>query len=341
MNLFRVAIVGAGSLKGKELKEVLEQHRFPAVDIKLLDDDESLGQVEAVGDEATFIQSVRPEQFENLDFAFFASEEAFTREHWRFAKQAGCAIVDMSYALEDEPAAAIRAPWIEQELRLDEQLDLQADAAVAAHPAAVVLGLVLLRARKIAGLRTAVATIFEPVSERGRRGMDELHEQTVNLLSFQELSKKVFDVQVAFNMVARYGEHAQTQLQIVEARVSRHLQQITRNRVPAPPLTVVQSPIFHAHIFSIYIELEQPAALGDLERVLQGDHITLVRAGEEGPSNVTAAGSEEILLAVRRDAQHENGFWLWAAADNLKLAAITAVECATALALTRSRGPVQ
>ena len=50
-NLFRVAIVGAASLKGKELKEVLEDRNFPAHDTRLLDDNESLGQLEPVGDE--------------------------------------------------------------------------------------------------------------------------------------------------------------------------------------------------------------------------------------------------------------------------------------------------
>jgi len=341
MNLFRVAIVGAGSLKGKELKEVLEDRRFPATEVKLLDDDEALGQLETVSDEATFIQGVRPEQFQNVDFAFFASDEAFTKQNWKLAKQAGSAIVDMSYALEQEPGAAIRAPWIEQELRLDEQLDLEADAAVVAHPAAVILGMILLRSQKVGPLKTAAATVFEPVSERGRRGMDELHEQTVSLLSFQELNKKVFDIQVAFNMLARLGQHSQIQLETIEARVARHLQQITRKRVAAPALAVVQSPIFHAHVVSVYIEPERRVALGDLEQALQGEHVALQRAGEEGPSNVTAAGRDEILLSVRRDVQHENGFWLWAAADNLRLGAITAVDCATALALTRSRGPVQ
>jgi aspartate-semialdehyde dehydrogenase len=342
MNLFRVAIVGAGSLKGKELKEALEERRFPAVEVKLLDDDESLGQLEAVADEATFIQGVRPEQFANVDFAFFAAEEGFTRENWKLAKRAGSAIVDMSYALEELSEAAIRAPWIEQELRLDEQLDLEADAAVVAHPAAVVLALLLLRVQKLGAAKTAVATILEPVSERGRRGMDELHEQTVSLLSFQEMTKKVFDVQVAFNAIARYGQQAHTQLEAVEARILRHFQKVTRDRVSTPATVLVQAPIFHAHIFSIYIELERKASLGDVEQALQGEHVSLIRAGQEdGPSNVTAAGRDEILLSVRRDPQHENGFWLWAAADNLRLSALTAVDCATALALTRSRGPVQ
>jgi aspartate-semialdehyde dehydrogenase len=341
MNLFRVAIVGAGSLKGKELKDVLEERRFPAADTKLLDDDESLGQLEAVGNEATFVQSVRPEQFENVDFAFFASEESFTRDNWRLAKQAGCAIVDLSYGLEDQADAAIRAPWIEQELRIDEQLDLEADAAVTAHPAAVVLALLLLRSQKLARLKTAVATVFEPVSERGKRGMDELHEQTVSLLSFQEMSKKIFDVQVAFNTVARYGQQAPTQLESVEARVLRHIQQITRKRLAVPPVVLVQAPIFHGHVFSMYVELERRVSLGDFEQALQGEHVSLIRAGEEGPSNVTAAGRDDILLSIRRNPQHEEGFWLWAAADNLRLAALTAFDCAAALALTRSRGPVQ
>jgi len=51
----------------------------------------------------------------------------------------------------------------------------------------VALALLLLRARKAGEIRTALATVFEPASERGRRGMDELHEQTVNLLNFQQM----------------------------------------------------------------------------------------------------------------------------------------------------------
>ncbi len=54
--LYRVAIVGASSLKGKEVAEVLDDRNFPSVDIKLLDDDETIGQLESVRDEINFIQ---------------------------------------------------------------------------------------------------------------------------------------------------------------------------------------------------------------------------------------------------------------------------------------------
>jgi len=58
-NAYRVAIVGAATLKGKEVAEVLNDRNFPSLDVKLLDDDESLGQLETMGDEVSFIQSVR------------------------------------------------------------------------------------------------------------------------------------------------------------------------------------------------------------------------------------------------------------------------------------------
>src|SRR5579864_3583045 len=340
-NLYRVALVGAAGLKGRELNEVLTQRNFPAADVRLLDDDESLGQLEAAGDEASFIQAVRAEQFEKADFSFFASDEAFTRRYWGMAKNAGSAIIDLSYALEDEPRMAIRSPWVEREMGSPPRADLESTSAVIAHPAAVVLAILLLRARKAGPLREVVATIFEPVSERGKAGMDELHEQTVNLLSFQQMPKRVFDVQVAFNLLAHYGEKAGTSLDSVERRIAKHLKRITHDQVHVPPLVLLQSPIFHAYVFSIYIELEREHTLAELSQVFAGEHIKLTAADEELPNNVNVAGEDDILLSVRPDITRPNGFWLWAAADNLKLAALTAVDCAAALALTRSRGSVQ
>jgi aspartate-semialdehyde dehydrogenase len=94
--LYRAAIVGAASLRGKELAELLNERNFPAADIRLLDDDESLGQLEAMGDEISFIQRVRAEQFENVDFTFFASDQESTRRSWKDARDAGSAIIDLS-----------------------------------------------------------------------------------------------------------------------------------------------------------------------------------------------------------------------------------------------------
>ena len=339
--LFRVAIVGAASLKGRELKDVLTERNFPAHDVRLLDDDESLGQLEAVGDEPTFIQSVLPEHLERVDFTFFASDDQFTRNIWEFAKKAGSDIIDLSYGLEGQDGVVLRAPWVEREIGTVPRVDLGIAPVRVAHPAAIVLALLLLRAGKAAKVARANVTAFEPASERGKRGMDELHEQTVNLLSFQQLPKIVFDSQVAFNLIDRYGEKSIPSLETVEQRIHRDFKSIVHNKAEVPSLMLLQAPIFHGHAFSLYIEFDRAIKIDEVTAALAGDHVEISQGGEDSPSNVNAAGQEKIQVLTRRDAERDRGFWLWASSDNLRVSALAAVECAESLIPGRPRGTVQ
>ena len=338
---FLVAIVGAATLKGKELKDVLTERNFPSGDIRLLDDEESLGQLESVGDEPSFIQSVTAEHLSGVDFTFFASEEAYTNKTWELARRAGSEIIDITYALDSRPEAVVRAPWLEQELGEGHPVELVTAPVVIAHPASVVLGLLMVRVHKHLKIRHANATVLEPASERGRRGMDELHEQTVNLLSFQQLPMIVFGTQVAFNVVPGYGEGSVPALAVIEERVLRHYRAITNARAPVPSLMLLQAPVFHAYTFSIYIELESPASLENFEAALAGEHLELLREPPNEPSNLSAAGQQDVQIAVRKDARSESGFWIWATADNLRVLASLAVESAEDMAATRPRGKVQ
>ncbi len=312
-SLYRVAIVGAASLKGKEIADVLRERNFPAVDVRLLDDDESLGQLEAAGDEISFIQSVRSEQFERVDFVFFASDPRSTRDNWKVARDLGNTIVDASFALEEEEGASVRSPWIERQTGQPVTPELQPGPVVVAHPAATVLALLALRSAEAAKIERMVATVFEPASENDQKGLDELHEQTVNLLSFQELPKNVFDIQVAFNLVARYGRRSELSLETVSKRIGKHYRQIARGATE-PALQVLQAPVFHGHAFSVYLEMEKPVAIGDFSEALAGEHVVVCgRAAaapmEDAPTNVSAAGQEDILVSLSADANRKNGVW--------------------------------
>ncbi len=340
--LYRVALVGGGTLKGKEVADVLSERKFPTADIKLLDDDESLGQLEAVGEEVTFIQSVRSDQFTKVDFTFFAGDQDTTRQGWEKARDGGGSILDLSFALEDEAAARIRSPWVERQLGQDLQLELQpGPIVIVAHPAAVVLALLVLRAQQAGKVHCVAATVFEPVSERGRKGIDELQEQSVNLLSFQELPQEVFDARVGFNLVRRLGEKSVPPMDAIERRIVKHFAQIAGKDALAPAVALLQAPVFHGHSFMLFLETEETVALGDLTQALQGDHVELARATDEQPNTVAAAGQDSILLSVTRDATNPKGFWLWAAADNLRIAARNAVECAENIAASLPKGTVQ
>lgn len=210
-----------------------------------------------------------------------------------------------------------------------------------AHPISITLALLLLRARKAGAIRRVVATVFEPASEHGQRGMDELHQQTVNLLSFQPLPKEVFDAQVAFNLVARYGQKSHPPLDSVEARVLRHYRQIAGPDAPQPSLMMLQAPIFHGHALAVYLEAETAVDLAALSQALAGDHVTVASSDQDAPSNVSSAGQSDIQVSLKPDPLQPNGVWVWAAADNLRISALTAVECAESMMATRPTGKIQ
>lgn len=256
-------------------------------------------------------------------------------------RDAGSAIIDLSAALENEPGATVRSLWVERERGQIAPPELQPGPCVTAHPAAITLALLLLRAQKAGTVRRVVATVFEPASEHGQKGMDELHQQTVNLLSFQPLPKDVFDAQVAFNMVFRYGQKSQPALDSVGARVLCHYQKIAGTDAPQPSVLLLQAPIFHGHALVIFLEMEKAIDLETLKQSLAGDHVTIPSAEEDAPSNVSSAGQADILLTLKADVSEPNGVWLWAALDNLRIAAVTAVECAESMTATRPTGKIQ
>ncbi len=338
----RFAIVGSSTLKGKELAELLPDSAFAAAEVRLLDNEETTGQLEAVGEEMTFVQRVAADNFEGSDVVFFGSDADFTRKHWTLASRAGSAVVDLSYGLENEKGASVRAPWIDRELGEMAPMDLQPGPVVVAHPAAIVLAILSLRLKKLGTPKTAVSVVFEPASERGRKGLDELHQQTVNILSFQSLPKDVYDAQVAFNLLSSFGAEATPTLASTEKKVSDHFKSIVRGEVQLPSLMLLQAAVFHGHAFSLYIEFDREVTLGDVAQALAGEHLEIVHPPEEeAPNTVSAAGQEAIMVQLRPDLEHKNGIWIWAAADNLRVQALNAIASAEQLVASRPRGQVQ
>ncbi len=345
---YRIAIVGASSLAGKELSDAIAESPLAAADLTLLDDEDAAGQIATAGDEASIIQAIDAESFAGIDFVFFAGDEDKTKRYWKAARQAGASIVDMTSALDAEQDVIVRAPWVPAgELGGRElQPDLTTPAVVPAHPAALMLLLVAERLHAKRPVRAVAATVFEPASEHGRAAMDELHQQTVSLLSFQTLPRAQFDAQVAFNLLPALGEDAKVKLEAVKQRIARQYATLSRGAAPELALQLVQAPVFHGYVASVLVELEAPAMKEQVEAALRGEHIEVTGAESEPPSNVSAAGQAEILLEVSAASAGEEPvagtrFWLWMAADNLKLAALNAIACASELRRLRPHGKVQ
>ncbi len=339
---FRIGIVGAGSPLGSELKEALAESSFASAQFVLMDDAEAHGKLDQIGDEPAVVLGLGDGSFDGLDFVFFAGARVQAQRWSRDALRAGSTVLDLTGVLDTEPDVLIHSSWMESQ---PVEPDLLTRVVVPAHPAALAVAMLVSRLHASGLLRSVAATVLHPASEFGAAALDELHQQTVGLLSFQNVPREVFDAQTAFNQFVDAGESARINLRETEERISRHLAALA----PKADISIqlVQAPVFHGLCFSIWVELTEAVSQNAVEQALSGAHIELQAASSESPSSLAAIGQNELLVrfSAHSDGSAHTGnirrLWLWAACDNLRIAAQNAVDCALDLRRLRPQGQVQ
>jgi aspartate-semialdehyde dehydrogenase len=317
-----IALVGSETLLGRELRDVLGQSNL-GFDVRLIAaPDEEVGKITESGGEPAVLLKLQRDAFEGAGVVLLACSPATAREV--AALKLPAPTVDLTYGLEEAPSARLRAPMIEPY-----DFRVAPDAAqIVAHPAAIALAVLLGRIHPAFPIARSIVHVFEPASERGLPGIEEMQQQAVNLLSFKPLPKQVFDTQVSYTMLARWGEEAPVALEDVEARIERHLASLLANSggAPVPSLRLIQASVFHGYTFSIWMEFETNPGVAALEQILNQPPIDLRGAGMEPPNNVGAAGQDGVAVgAIEADRNNARAVWLWMAADNLRLAAENAL----------------
>ncbi|MDP9052685.1 MAG: hypothetical protein M3N93_00030 [Acidobacteriota bacterium] len=316
-----IALVGGETLLGREVREVLGESALGRHVRLVAGTEEDTGTLTEIGGNPAFLAKLDPDAVQDANAIILAG----SLESSRLALGANPEgfIIDLTYAAEDDPEARIRAPQVEG-------ADYESDRTgpqIVAHPAATAIAMVLQRLAGSWPIARAIVHIFEPASEQGTPGIEELQQQTVNLLSFQPLPKKVFDAQLAYAMLAQLGSEAPIPLADIEERIERHLATLLERMegVPMPSLRLIHAPVFHGYTFSFWIEFEDAPSASDIEEAMTQDNFD-IRGGElEAPNNVGVAGQSGIALgAIAPDRNNGSAFWLWAAVDNLRLAAESA-----------------
>jgi aspartate-semialdehyde dehydrogenase len=330
----RVVVAGASSLLGKELNQWLEESHFSAVDIRLVDEEIVAGTLTESAGEPAIIETVTEDSFDRVRFAFFTGSPEFSKRHAATARRAGAVVIDLSGGLLGDANAR---PWIPA---LDATFAPPATNATAGEPQSSFVvpsapsdfAISVSAALAPLGLSRLVVTAHQSVSEHGSDAIEELESQVVKLLSFQPIPQAIFDTQVGFNMLWAYGPESRLKLADARDRIVKELRKYIEGRMPLPAITLVQAPVFYSHTFTAYAEFKSPAALDDVAARLQAAGLKIVNAKEEPPTNVNVVGeARPVLKQPQRDASIETGVWLWAAADNLRVPAATAVAIAERL----------
>jgi aspartate-semialdehyde dehydrogenase len=323
-----VALVGSDSLLAREIRDVAANSGAP-IDLRLIAaEGEEAGVLTRVGDEPALVGGLTAVSLSGADAVVLAgSPESSAKAMQLLGDPPVSPVIDLTYAAEDVPGARLRAPLVETAAPEDASIN------VIAHPAAIAIALFLRRLHAVEAVRRAVIQIFAPASEQGTAGIEELQQQTVSLLSFKSMPRKVFDSQLGFNMLARYGEEAPVPLEHSEMRIERHLASLLASEeeeaVPMPSLRLLQAPVFHGYGFSAWVEFANAPEMESIEQALGAGSIEVRGTDFEPPTIVGQAGQGGITVgAITPDRNHFDAAWFWFVADNLRLAADNALAVA-------------
>jgi aspartate-semialdehyde dehydrogenase len=327
------ALVGGTSLEARELREVCEERKLQVV-MRLLSGEKATAVLTQEGDEAAVIEPLSAEALDGAAVVLLAGTAEQGRHAIDLARGAGLSpvFIDLTGKLEEMPEARLRAPLVEADPRAEVRDVVQ----VIAHPAAAVLARFLLLLHRAFPVQQAVITVCEPASAHGQAAIDEMHQQTVSLLSFHPLPKVWFDVQATFNMLPRFGAEAKVSLDASEKTIERQLVTLLGpSGVPLPSLRVLHAPVFHGYVFSIYVRCLDRLEAGALGQVFAREGVDVRTSEHEPASNLGVAGQSGFTVSdITVDANHAEAAWFFVASDNLR---VTAENGAMVAGLARGR----
>jgi aspartate-semialdehyde dehydrogenase len=323
----RIVIAGASSLLGAELKSLLEESRFAGWDFSLLDEEIAAGTLTEAGGEPAVIQPVEEGSFSRAKLVFFTGSEAFAQRNLPAARDSGAIVIDLSCAALNVPCAQVWFAIDGVEYSVDKNKTLY---AVPSAPGLATAK--LLDALGRAGLNHLSLIYFRPVSEAGRPGIEELEAQTTQLLSFQSTGQPVFDTQVAFNLLDRYGAASREDLQSVRARIRREVSAAVGKNLVQPSLQVLHAPVFYGYTFVAVAELDSQLTKENLIEICRKSGFTLDSDAASPLGNLNASGDSAIHLALPDgDSAQPGTWWFWGAADNIRVPAAAAIKLAEKL----------
>jgi len=325
----RIVIAGASSLLGAELKSLLEESKFAGWDFRLLDEEDAAGTLTEAGGEATVIQPVEEGSFEKARFIFFTGSSDFALANFEAAQRSGAVIIDLSGHSINAVNTFVWYPGIaaHRGRSFPEQPHLTAIPSAAAE-AVVRLSLAL----REFDLKHMAVTVLQPVSASGKAGIEELETQTSQLLSFQPPGKQVFDAQVAFNSLDRFGPARQAASQGARCNLRNEISGCLRSEGVLPAVELIHVPVFYGVAFSACVKLSLGADEERISDACKQSGFTVLDEWGVGPSNMSAAGETIIQLSKpHKDFLQPESWWFWGAADNIRLPAWNAVRLAEKL----------
>jgi aspartate-semialdehyde dehydrogenase len=317
-----IAIVHPTDLLGKELRETLAGHPALARDVRLLSGrEEEIGTLTEVAGAAALVTRYEAEALQGVDIAFFCGPIAANRPILAELPPETRAIV-----LSLDATVADGLPVV---AGVNAEAAPGARVLLSPHPGAVLLAQ-LLHALRDFTPEAAVATLVLPASIRDDAGLEELFEQTKQIVAMTpRVAAPVFGTQLAFNLLPMPAAADPIAAQVGAVLGTPG----TPGAMPPLALQTLQGGIFHSVSASLWVRCAGNPTPQAVRKALAAQPYLAAADKPRLLGPVDAAASDRILFGAPRKDEAAGGLWLWAVMDNLtRGGALNALGIAEAIA---------
>jgi aspartate-semialdehyde dehydrogenase len=326
-----VAVVGATGAVGNEMIETLEQRNFPVGKLRLFASENSVGKKLGFRGKEIAVEGLNENSFKGIDIALFSAGGERSKIWAPVAAASGCVVIDNSSQWRMDPTVPLVVPEVNAH-------DLAWHKGIIANPNCSTIQMVvaLKPVHDAARIRRVVVTTFQAVSGTGKKAMDELMQQTTDLLNFRPAECKVYPHQIAFNVLPHIDKFLENGYTKEEMKMVDETKKIMGDNSIKVTATTVRVPVLRGHSEAVNIETEKKITAARVRELLAAaPGIIVVDAPEKNvyPLPLHCDGKDAVYIGrIREDESIENGINMWVVSDNLrKGAALNAVQIAEVL----------
>ena len=332
-----IAVLGATGAVGVEFLKIVEQRHPEMHGLKLLASSRSAGQKLTVNGREFTVQETTENSFKDVDIAFISASTEASR-HWApLAVAAGALVIDDSSAFRMQDDVPLVVPEVNG-------ADVVWHQGIIAIPNCSTTPLVMVAhpLHRVNPIVRIIADTYQSVSGAGGAAVQELKEQTADLLKGHPVTPRHQPKQIGFNVIPQIdsflpnGYTREEQKMIDESRKIMHAPDI---RVSA---TCVRVPVMVSHSAAVHIEMQEAMRPGIARALLMdmpGVRVLDDPAQGQYPMPWDVTGEDDVFVGrIRRDEAnedpHDREKWLslWIVSDNLrKGAALNSIQIAEEL----------
>ena len=322
MKLYNIAILGATGAVGREMMKILEERNFPVAELRLLASARSAGQkIEWKGSELT-IHEAREDAFAGIDIVLGAAENDIAKKFAPAIVAAGAVFVDNSSAFRLDPNVPLVVPEINPE-------DAKQHKGIISNPnCTTIISLTAIHAlQSLSPIESIVASSYQAVSGAGAGGPIELANEVEALRAGETYEPKVFQHQIAYNVIPQIGGEAYMGYTSEEMKLQNEGRKILHLPELKVSCTCVRVPVVRSHSVSLLVQTKEKISVEAAREAIaaaKGCKLVDDLANKSYPMPLDTSDQDLVFVGRIRDCLiSDRALNIWCCGDQVRKGAAT------------------